>query len=178
MILESDVTGPWMILECDIKFMGGAIRTFVRFFEEVEVGSRDGLSIYDHVNPIAQARDVEVIPFAGRFHGVLERFDQIINGARVVVTGGLGIVDGNLNAVETDVFAWTRGEGSGANKNAAVAAGTDLKVEREQKLGPLLGVNEHVMPALVRVEAGFLHGSATGFLVTGHPAVCGLPVEE
>src|SRR5262245_33901295 len=141
-----------MILIRDIKLVRGTIRTLVGLLEEIEVSARDGFSVHDHVDSVAQAGDIEVIPFPGGFHGVFQWLNQVVDGAGIVVAGRLGVIDGNLDAVKADIFAGTRSQRGRPDKYAAVAAGTDFEVEREQKLGPLLGVDEHVMSALMRVE--------------------------
>ena len=69
-----------------------------------------------------------MIPLTGMLHCVLRRFDQVIQRARVMKIRALGVVHGDLDAVESDVFAGTRRQRKGANENAAVAFAICLSV--------------------------------------------------
>src|SRR5689334_19356672 len=119
-----------------------------------------------------------MVPFPDRFHGVPCRLSEIVDRAGVVIAGAGSVIDGNLDAVEADIFAGARRERSGADKDAAVATFADLEIEREDEVGPLLRVDKHVVAALVWVEAILLDLRSWRLHVAGHPTRGGLSIKE
>src|SRR5262245_5320105 len=128
-ILQTNVAFARMAFVSHVEFVRAPIRTLVGFRELIEVGTRDRLTIEDDFNPVANARNLDVVPFAGGLHGVPCRLDQIIDGARIVITCARRIVDGDFNAVEADILPWARSERSRRDEYPAVAAWADLEVQ-------------------------------------------------
>src|SRR5438552_3335481 len=95
-----------------------------------------------------------------------------------MIAGAGSVIDRDFDPVPSHVLSRTRCERGGANKNPAVAAFADLEIERQQKVFPLLGVNEHIVAGLVRIQCAVLYGSARGSAVAVHPSGECFAVEE
>ena len=158
--------------------MRAAVRTPVRFCEPAEVCDCNALAIEHDVNVAPVHRDLDVIPFADRFHGVFCRLHQVVNCARVVVARAHRIIDRDLDAIETHVLAGTRREGTRAHENTTVAALADFEVERKTEVFPLLRVHEHIVARFVWVKGAVLNRRARRRAVTVHPTGRGIAIEQ
>ena len=69
-VLQTDIARARMVLEGDVEFVRRAIRAFVRFSKLVEINMVDLFPIQNYVNETTYAGDLDMIPFAGWFHGV------------------------------------------------------------------------------------------------------------
>src|SRR2546425_3146685 len=67
-VLQADVTAARMVFVSDVKFVRRSVRTLVRFSELVEVCARDGFTVQDHFDAIADASDLGVVPFSDGLH--------------------------------------------------------------------------------------------------------------
>src|SRR5205814_1220258 len=101
-----------------------------------------------------------------------------VDRSRVMKTGGLRIVDGNLDSVKAHIFAGAGSEWKRADEDAAVALLADLEIERKLEVVMNLVVNQHVPAAFVRIDGPFLDRPLTGLLAAGHPALERLAVEN
>src|SRR5262245_50169147 len=110
----------------DVELVRAAVRPLVRLCELAEVCDRYTLAMESDLNAAPVHRDLDVVPVAHRFHRVLRRFHQIVNGACVVVTGARRVIDRYFDAVETHVLSSERREGTRPYENAAVAALADF----------------------------------------------------
>src|SRR5262245_3384513 len=122
--------------------------------------------------------NLDMIPLTDRVHRIANRLHQVVNGTGIVITGTGCIVDRDLNSVEADVFPGTRRQGGSKDENAAITLETDLEIEGQDKVLPLLGVNQHIVTGFMRVEAALLHQGPWRRLIAVHPALGAAPVEE
>jgi hypothetical protein len=109
----------------------------------------------------AVAGDVDVVPFAGWFRGVGAHGSKVVDRPGGVIARLRGIIDGDFDAVETDVLPRSRIKRAGAYKDAAVAAFADFEIEREKSL-PAPSRESSCTRALVRVDAFLFDRRAAG----------------
>src|SRR5437773_2571320 len=129
MVLQANVTSAGMFLISDVKLVLRAVRTLVRLGELVEISARDQFIVEHHFNEILVGGDVDVVPLADGLHRVAGGLGKIVKSAGIVEARARGIIDGDFNSVETNVFSWPRSEGSRANKDSAVTAFADFEIE-------------------------------------------------
>ena len=110
MVLQADVTDMRMVLIGDIEFMWCAIGTLIRLGELIQIDVIYLLAIQNDVDHAPGALDLDMVPFAGRFHGVLRRLRQIINRPGIIIARGGRIQYLDFDAVEADIFAGARRE--------------------------------------------------------------------
>ena len=92
-VLQTDVAAMRVILVGDVELVRAAVRTFVRLSELAEVRNCHALAVEHDFNAAPVHCDLDAIPRADRFQGVLRRLDQIVNCARVVVARARRVVD-------------------------------------------------------------------------------------
>src|SRR5262249_12566974 len=136
---------------------------------EVHPVDQFAVELDGELRPIAG--DDNLVPLAGRLHGVPGRFDQIVEGPGVVIAGRGCVVDGDLDAVIANVLARARYKRIRPDEDPAVAAFADLEVQRQYKVGPGFMVDHHVTAAAVRIDASVLDRHLARVAGAGLPAV-------
>ena len=177
-VLQTDIPSKRMISIGNIEFMLAAVRAFVGFCKLAQIRPGHLFAVERHVDQVAAACDLDVIPFADGLHGVLGRFDQIVDGARIVVARPRRIVDRDFQSIEADIFSGAGGQREGADEDSAVAAFADFEIDRSHEVVPLLRMHKHVVTGLVGVEHAALDRCARRRAVTVHPAGVRFAVEE
>jgi hypothetical protein len=164
MVLETDVPEARVGLVGNVKLVRRAIGPAVGLGPFVEVHASDSFPVQLDGNLGAVAGDHHVIPIADGLHGVFGRFHQVVNRPGINETGRLGVVDGDLDSVESDVLPRPRLERMSADENSAIAAFADLEIQCQHEVGPGLLVDHHVTSAAVRIDAPVFNGNLAGLL--------------
>ena len=93
-------------------------------------------------------------------------------------TGGLGIVDGNLDTIKADILTRPWCKRICPDEDPAVAALADLEVKRKHEVSPGPLMNQHVATATVWVQAAVLDRAFTGLSIACLPTFRAFAVEE
>ena len=177
-VLHANVPALGVIFISDVELVFSTVRTFVRLGELIQVRAYYLFTIEDDFNPTSVAGDLNMVPCTDRLHRLPGWLNEVVECAGIVVTRPGRVVDGNLDAIEPHVLSRPGGEGRSAHEDAAVATLADLKIEREEKVFPLLRVHEHVVAGFMGVKAAFLDRRARRSAITVHPARGALAVEQ
>ncbi len=128
MVLQADVAFAGMVLVGDVELVRRAVGPLVLLRPLIQVHVRHLLAVEFHVDQILVAGDDDVVPLSHRLHGVLLRRDEVVERAGIVQARAGGVIDGDFDAVEADIFPRTRRQGEGADEDAAVALRADLEI--------------------------------------------------
>ena len=138
----------------------------------------DLFAVHLDCDQIPVASNQHLIPFTGGLHRVLGRLHEIVDRSRIVEAVRRGVIDGDFETVEADVFAFSGLERKCADENAAIAFGADFEVERELEVVVDFFVNEHVVAGMRIERAIFDMRSSDRFFLRIEPAVGRFAIEQ
>ena len=119
-----------MIFEDDVaKLVIRSVRSGSRLGPFVEVKLADQSTVKFNGYATLVTGEQYVIPLTGGASEILLDGHQVVDCAGSVVTCLLRIVDGDFQAVVTDITSWFGGQGKGAEEDSAVAFAADFVVQ-------------------------------------------------
>ena len=153
-LLHADVADALEILDRLLELVLGAIGVLAHLVPLVQVHVDDLLAVHHHLDDVVGAGQFDVVPLAGRLHGVLGGGQAVVDGAAVVAGQLLDQAAVDHLHLEARINLVV-GVGD-AEEDPAVALGVDLEVDAEDEVAELLVVVGPAAAALVRVDAAVL----------------------
>jgi hypothetical protein len=107
-VLQPDVAFLRVIPIRDVKLVSCAVGAEEGLAELTQIDAVEVMTVQIHGKDATVTADFDMVPFADWLHGVCGWFGKVVNGARIVVAGSRGVVDGDLDSVVAYVAAAAR----------------------------------------------------------------------